>query len=58
MQYLLCEYTKEEVLKIIAEHAGSNLPKDSPNGVIRARLKEDGQVEVFFLPENKQSQQN
>lgn len=58
MQYLLCEYPKEEVLKIIAEHAGNNLPEDSPNGVLRARFKKDGQVEVFFLPENDQSKNN
>jgi hypothetical protein len=46
------------VLKIIAEHAGNNLPEGSPNGVLRARFKEDGKVEVFFLPENKHSIKN
>ena len=57
MQNLLCDYSKEEVLKVIAEHAGENLPENS-EGVLRARFKKDGSVEVFFLPDDKNSQKN
>jgi len=46
--YLLCDYSKEEVLTVVAEHASQTLP-DGKSGVLRARFKEDGSVEVFFI---------
>jgi hypothetical protein len=46
----VCEYTKEEVLTIIAQHAGESLPEDSV-GVLRAIPTKDGGVEVIFLEE-------
>lgn len=58
MRCKVCSYSKEDVLKIVAEHAGNNLPEDTPPGILRAGLKEDGSVEVFFLPEEKDSIQN
>ena len=45
--HLVCDYTKEEMLTIIAEHASKSLPKK--DGILRARLKEDGSVEVHFI---------
>jgi hypothetical protein len=54
---LLCEYNKEEILKVVAEHAGRTLPEDS-DGVLRAIQKDDGNIEVFFLPNNKNSMKN
>lgn len=46
--FLLCDYSKEEVLTVVAEHASQTLP-DGKNGVLRARFKEDGCIEVFFI---------
>jgi hypothetical protein len=45
-----CTYTKEEVLQIIAEHAGSSLPEDS-DGVLKAYFDDNGGVEVIFIEE-------
>ena len=46
--FLLCDYSKEEVLTVVAEHASQTLP-EGKDGVLRARFKEDGRVEVFFI---------
>lgn len=46
--YLLCDYSKEEVLTVVAEHASQTLP-GGKDGVLRARFKKDGCVEVFFI---------
>jgi predicted nucleotide-binding protein len=47
---LLKTYSKKEVLMVVAEHAGSNLPSDS-KGVLTAKFLKDGSVEVFFIKE-------
>jgi hypothetical protein len=47
-------YTKKEVLTVVAEHAGRDLPTDS-KGVLTARALEDGSVEVFFVPDKNQN---
>lgn len=51
MVNLSCNYTKQEVLTLIAEHAGHTL-KGSNAGVIRAKFLDDGSVEVIFIPDN------
>ena len=51
MVNLSCSYTKQEVLTLIAEHAGHTL-KANNAGVIRAKFLDDGSVEVIFLPDN------
>lgn len=49
--YLVSKYSKEEVLKIVAAHAGKSLPKEVKSGVIRASEDDDGNVDVFFIEE-------
>lgn len=51
MVNLSCNYTKQEVLTLIAEHAGNTL-KANNAGVIRAKFLDDGSVEVVFIPDN------
>jgi len=50
---LIKSYNKKEVLVVIAEHAGSNLPKDS-KGILTAKFLKDGSVEVYFIKEENQ----
>jgi hypothetical protein len=45
---LLCNYSKEEMLKVVAEHASKTLPKDK-KGILRAIPLDDGGVEVLFI---------
>ena len=51
MNYL-CNYTRQEVLTVVAEHAGKTLP---PNkyGMLCAKFLEDGSIEVFFTEKNE-----
>ena len=60
MQYL-CEYSKNEILTIVAEHAAQTLPESS-DGVLRAILKKNNNdsisIEVFFLETQKESANN
>lgn len=44
----LCNYTREEMLTIVAEHAGKTIPQ-TKDGFLRAKLKEDGSVEIHFI---------
>ena len=53
----ICTYKKDEILKVIAEHAGSFLKNES-NGVLRAIFKDDGTIEVLFISEDKLSLNN
>jgi len=51
MNYV-CSYTRQEVLTVVAEHAGKTLPPNK-EGVLCAKFLEDGSIEVFFT-ENKE----
>jgi len=44
----LCNYTREEMLTIVAEYAGKTIPQKK-DGYLRAKLKEDGSVEIHFI---------
>ena len=54
--YKSCSYTKQEILKVIAEHASQTLTSENP-GVIRAQENEDGSVEVFFIEHEQDNSQ-
>jgi len=44
---LIRKFTKEEVLRIIAEHASRSLPPET-DGMLESRETEDG-IEVYFI---------
>lgn len=51
---LLCNYTRQEVLTVVAEHAGKTLPPNS-DGVLRAVFLDDGSIEIFFVEKKNDS---
>lgn len=54
MVNLSCNYTKQEILVLIAEHAGNTLNTNN-TGVIRAKFLDDGSVEVLFIPDTNET---
>ena len=52
--YKLCNYTKEEMLQVVGEHASKNIDNQSP-GVLRVTQNKDGSIEVFFIEHKTES---
>ena len=50
---LVRKFTKQEVLKILAEHASRSLPDES-KGFLEADYSEEG-IEVYFVEEKEKS---
>ena len=52
---LLRKFTKEEVLKIIADFACESLPANL-NGIVEAEINKNNEIKVYFIASLKDSE--